>query len=137
MVLLYSIIFLRRFVSGYMIISERIFQRIKELGISQKEFADRTGITPSTISDWKHKKTNPAADKLMIICKALQITPNELLSDTSDNQDKWDVDYMLVDEQSEDYILLQQYHTLDVAKKSRLMGYLQALCQTEDKGKEE
>ena len=120
-----------------MIISERIFQRIKELGISQKEFADRTGITPSTISDWKHKKTNPAADKLMIICKALQTTPNELLSDTSDNQDKWDVDYMLVDEQSEDYILLQQYHTLDVAKKSRLMGYLQALCQTEDKGKEE
>ena len=69
----------------------------------------------------------------MIICKALQTTPNELLSDTSNNQDKWDVDYMLVDEQSEDYILLQQYHTLDVAKKSRLMGYLQALCQTEDK----
>lgn len=115
-----------------MIISERIFQRIKELGISQKEFADRTGITPSTISDWKHKKTNPAADKLMIICKALQITPNELLSDTSDNQDKWEVDYMLVDEQSEDYILLQQYHTLDVAKKSRLMGYLQGLCQAGD-----
>ncbi len=40
---------------------------------------------------------------------------------------------MLVDEQSEDYILLQQYHTLDVTKKSRLMGYLQALCQNENK----
>lgn len=118
-----------------MIISERIFQRLKELGISQQEFASRTGITPSTISDWKHKKTNPASDKLMIICKALQMTPNELLSDTSDYRDKWDVDYMLVDEQSEDYILLQQYHTLDIVKRSRLMGYLQALCQSNNEEK--
>lgn len=114
-----------------MIISERIFQRLKELGISQKEFADKTGITPSTISDWKHKKTNPASDKLMVICKALQMTPNELLSDTTDRQDKWEVDYMLVDDKSEDYILLQRYHTLDVAGRARLMGYLQALCQTD------
>ncbi|MDE6433398.1 MAG: hypothetical protein K2L07_04140 [Lachnospiraceae bacterium] len=59
------------------------------------------------------------------------MTPNELLSDTSDYQDKWDVDYMLVDDTSEDYILLQQYHTLAVAKRARLMGYLQALCQPE------
>lgn len=115
----------------FMIISERIFQRLKELGISQKEFAEATGITPSTISDWKRKKTNPASDKLMVICKALQLTPNELLSDTSDSQGKWNVDYMLVDEKSEDYILLEQYHSLDAAKRARLFGYLQALCQPE------
>lgn len=115
-----------------MIISERIFQRLKELGISQKEFADATGITPSTISDWKRKKTNPASDKLMVICKALQLTPNELLSDTSDSQGKWNVDYMLIDEKSEDYILLEQYHSLDAAKRARLFGYLQALCQPEE-----
>ena len=115
-----------------MIISERIFQRLKELGISQKEFADRTGITPSTISDWKHKKTNPAADKLMVICKALQMTPNELLSGASDLKDKCDVDYMLVDDKSEDFILLEQYHSLDAAGKARLLGYLNALCQEEE-----
>lgn len=115
-----------------MIISERIFQRLQELGISQKEFADATGITPSTISDWKRKKTNPAADKLMVICKALQMTPNELLSDTSDLQDKWNVDYMLVDAQSEDYTLLEQYHSLDSTQRARLFGYLQALCQSEE-----
>lgn len=115
-----------------MIISERIFQRLNELGISQKEFAESTGITPSTISDWKHKKTNPAADKLMVICKALQMTPNELLSGTSDLKDKWDVDYMLVDDKSEDYTLLQQYHSLDSAGRARLLGYLHALCQKEE-----
>jgi len=116
----------------FMIISERIFQRLKELGISQKEFADATGITPSTISDWKRKKTNPASDKLMVICKALQLTPNELLSDTSDFKDKWSVDYMLIDEKSEDYILLEQYHSLGATKRARLFGYLQALCQREE-----
>ena len=49
---------------------------------------------------------------MMVICKALQMTPNELLSDTSDYQDKWDVDYMLVDDTSEDYILLQSISEL-------------------------
>jgi transcriptional regulator with XRE-family HTH domain len=112
-----------------MIISERIFKRLEELGMSQKEFAEQTGITPSTISDWKRKKTNPASDKLMVICKALKITPNELLSGTSDTQNKWDVEYMLVDEKSDDYILLEQYHNLDVRSQERLMGYLLALSQ--------
>ena len=45
-----------------MIISERIFQVLKEKGISQKDFAMATGIPQSTISDWKGKHVNPAAD---------------------------------------------------------------------------
>lgn len=27
------------------------------------------------ISDWKRKSTNPAADKILIICEALDISP--------------------------------------------------------------
>ena len=44
---------------------------MEQRGISQKEFANRTGISQSTISDWKRKKTNPAADKIMKICEVL------------------------------------------------------------------
>ena len=47
-----------------MSISERIFALMKEQGLSQKEFAKRTGIAESTISDWKRKQLNPGADKL-------------------------------------------------------------------------
>jgi transcriptional regulator with XRE-family HTH domain len=112
-----------------MIISEKIFKKLEEMGMSQKEFAERTGITPSTISDWKRKKTNPASDKLMVICEALKMTPNELLSGASNIENKWDVDYMLVDEKSDDYVLLEQYHNLDVRNQERLMGYLLALSQ--------
>ena len=58
-----------------MIISERIFKILKEKNMSQNEFAKRVGLASSTISDWKTKKTNPSADKIMDICMVLEITP--------------------------------------------------------------
>ena len=82
-----------------MIISERIFHLMNEKEMSQKEFSDRTGISPSTISDWKRKKTNPAADKIMLICDVLEITPYELLSGVE--KDRYiQLDYIIVDKQS-------------------------------------
>ena len=42
-------------------------------GLSQKEFSEQTGISQSTISDWKRKKTNPSADKILKICEVLHI----------------------------------------------------------------
>lgn len=63
-------------------ISERIFTIMDEKGLSQLEFSHATGIARSTIGDWKRKKTNPGADKIMIICKVLEVTPEFLLQDT-------------------------------------------------------
>ena len=36
-------------------IRDRIFELLKEQKMSQKEFAQRTGIAESSISDWKKK----------------------------------------------------------------------------------
>ena len=47
-----------------LIISEKIFYLLDKNGMSQKDFAAQTGISQSTISDWKRKKTNPSADKI-------------------------------------------------------------------------
>ena len=44
-----------------MIISEKILYLMKEKGMSQVDFSEKTGIAQSTISDWKRKKTNPSA----------------------------------------------------------------------------
>ena len=63
-------------------ISERMFLIMDEKNITQMELSESTGIAQSCISDWKTKKTNPAADKIMVICKALNVTPEELLQDT-------------------------------------------------------
>ena len=63
-----------------MTISERILKVLKDRGMTQVEFAKQVGIASSTISEWKKKKTNPAADKIMNICKVLQITSEQLLT---------------------------------------------------------
>ena len=46
-------------------ISEKIFELILRNGMTQKEFSEETGISQSTISDWKRKGTNPSADKIL------------------------------------------------------------------------
>lgn len=117
-----------------MIISERIFRMLKEKELSQKDFSERTGIAQSTISDWKRKKTNPAADKILIICEVLHITPYELLSDT-ESGGKQQVDHIFVSKESTDYLLLEKYHSLEQAAQGRIWGYLQALAEKEDEVK--
>lgn len=113
-----------------MIISERIFNILTEKGMSQKKFAELTGISQSTISDWKNKKTNPAADKIMIICDVLEVTPYELLSGTESEKFK-QLDYVILDKKSEDYMLLDAVNKLGASEKNRLWGYLQALKEKE------
>lgn len=109
-----------------MIISERIFELLKKRGMTQKDFSIQTGITQSTISDWKRKKTNPSSDKIMLICETLHITPYELLSGVE--KDKYQpMDYVIVDKSSDDYLFLESYRNLDMDKKERLIGYMKAL----------
>ncbi len=62
-----------------MTISERLFFIMHEKGVSMPELSRRTGISRHTIFDWQKKNTNPGADKIMPICEALKITPEELL----------------------------------------------------------
>lgn len=108
-----------------MVISERIFYILEEKGITQKEFSERTGISQSTISDWKRKKTNPSADKILKICETLNVTPYELLSERNDMVvDK--VDYLIALNDQE-AVLLEEFRSLSNRKKDRLMGYLDAL----------
>lgn len=63
-----------------MTIGDRIIEKLSELGITQKEFARRAGILQSTVSEWKVKHTNPSAEKIMSICRVLDVTPEWLLS---------------------------------------------------------
>ena len=108
-----------------MSISERIFALLSKKGMTQKEFSERTEISQSTISDWKRKKTNPSADKILIICEVLQITPYELLAENIGdmNADTSNLFAMNRDEK----IVLESFRSLQNRQKERLMGYLAAL----------
>jgi len=111
-----------------MLISERVFEILKQKEITQKEFAMRTGISQSTISDWKTKRTNPASDKIMLICDVLDITPYELLSGV-ENANYRQMEYVIVDKETDDYHFLDAFRRLGREDKERLFGYIQALSE--------
>ena len=108
-----------------MIISERIFKIMEDRGMNQIEFSRKTGISQSTISDWKRKKTNPASDKIMVICDVLNVSPYDVLQDTVKRKDQFD--YRVVSEGTSDYELLVEIDSLNTKQKERLKGYLSAI----------
>lgn len=114
-----------------MLISERIYQYMEEKKMSQLEFANRTGISQSTVSDWRRKGTNPSADKIMIICDVLEITPYELLLGTENSKHKEykQTDYVILDKESQEYHLIEAYQKLGLDEKRRLEGYMKALSE--------
>ena len=100
-------------------ISERIFYRLEELHMSQIELSRRTGIATSTISDWRKKKINPQADKLVSICKALDISLVDLLYDEEDkNNEVLTVDYLV-----EEKIIIEKLMDSPIDVKRRMLRY--------------
>ncbi len=112
-----------------MLISERIYEYLEKRGITQIEFANKTGISQSTISDWRRKGTNPSADKIMVICEVLDISPYELLQGTDNKKNKAyrPTDSVIIDKASEEYQLIETYQRLDLDAKRRLERYMKAL----------
>lgn len=111
-----------------MTISENIFELINKRGMTQKEFALKTGIAQSSISDWKRKGTNPVSEKILIICEVLDVTPYELLSGTDgvgSRSHKSDV--IIIEKESELGQFLIDFQAMDVKMRERLMGYFNAL----------
>lgn len=106
-----------------MTVSDNIFHILEEKNISQKTLAERTGIPQSTISDWKHKRVNPGADKILILSDALGVTPYELLRE-SEEDPGGDV---VLKQGTEEYFLLETFRGLKELQRARLLGYLESL----------
>ena len=82
----------------------------------------RTGIATSTISDWRKKKINPQADKLVSICKVLDMSLVDLLCDEDNAEQEVSTDYLL-DEKK----LLGIYRKVDSEVKKHIIRYVELL----------
>ena len=60
-------------------IGSRIRKYREERGISRTELAQTLGVTLSCISNWELGQNDPAADHLRDLCRALKVSPSELL----------------------------------------------------------
>ena len=102
-------------------IYEKIFVRLKELHMSQIELSRRTCIATSTISDWRKKKINPQADKLVAICKALDMSLVDLLCDEEDKKNEvLTADYFI-----DDQIMIETIQLSSIETKRRILSYLE------------
>ncbi len=117
-----------------MTISERIIERLKQLSMTQKEFAKKAGIQESTISEWKKNKTNPSSDKILAICKALDVTPEWLLSgvDPAASRVK-NQKYYVVDLDTDTGKLVVEFNKLEKPQRDRILGYAEAFSAMMEK----
>ncbi len=114
-----------------MTIGERLFKIMNEKNISMPELSRMTGISRHTIFDWQRRNTNPGADKIMVICEALQLTPEELLVGKQDNE-KPEYDHSIITDDIEMQIM-KECHDLSEAKKKRLLAYVSMLQNTKER----
>ena len=116
-----------------MTISERVFQIMEEKQITQYRLSKMTGISTKTISDWRNKKTNPGADKIMVICEALQVSPEMLLTGRgrTEMSDKLPCIETDAEKQTEDH-LLSGFRSFSEDKKARLLAYMNMLENTKE-----
>lgn len=103
-------------------IYEKIFARLEELHMSQIELSRRTGIATSTISDWRKKKINPQADKLVSICKALDMSLVDLLCDEKVVEQSIETDFV-----SDGRHIIELFKNSDLETKRRLLRYFELI----------
>lgn len=65
---------------------EYICRRRKELGLTQREFADKLYVTESAVSKWERGLSYPDVTLLRDICAVLDITEHELLTASEDTE---------------------------------------------------
>ena len=110
-----------------MTISDRIFERLKQLSMTQKDFAEKAGIQQSTISEWKKNRTNPSSDKILAICKVLDVTPQWLLSGVDPAASRGrNQEYYVVDVNTDTGVLVAEFNQLEKSQRDRILGYVSA-----------
>ena len=111
-----------------MLIRDRIFDKLDKMNMTQKTFSELTGIPQSTVSDWRKKRTNPTAEKIMIVCEVLKVTPEWLLSGIEPQDKRGKAPKKQVaDLQTDTGLLIEFYNSLDQSSQAHLLGYAMGL----------
>ena len=98
---------------GEMDVNKHIFELLDEKEISQKELSKMTGISESTISDWKRKGKTPGIDKLLLLCDKLNVDLYSLVG--------IDYEYQL---DNDEKLIIDMYRNTKPALKKRLIKYM-------------
>ena len=65
------------------LLAQAVSERRKALGVSQKELAEKTGISRSALSELERGDRNPSVDQLLHLSDALEFSLDEVIRDES------------------------------------------------------
>ena len=108
--------------------TNEVYELVVSFPRATSRLSRRTGISRNTIFDWHKKNTNPGSDKIMAICRALEITLEQLL--TGEGIDDVTEFKPITDRTNADRTdakLLEDYHGMQDSRKKRLLAYVEAL----------
>ncbi len=97
-------------------IGERILNLRKELNLSQKELAEKTGITEASLSRYENNLREPKAEIIARISETLGCSTDYLLGRTNDKQDYTNNKHEL------DNSGFKNYKEVEVKIKKRLLN---------------
>lgn len=118
-----------------MTFGEKIKAARSAKSLKQSELADRLGVSNTTISNWEKNVSKPDVDTLELLCGALGIAPNHLLSLQADNEEikkpaTGEGDGLLLSE--EDKKTMERFKNLSYENKLKMMGYLDSLTSQDN-----
>lgn len=67
-----------------MSIGSRIKERREQLGMTQRQLADKLGVTKSAICNYENGTSKPKEDVLLNVFKVLSVAPNYIYQDSVD-----------------------------------------------------
>ncbi len=59
--------------------AKRLSEFIDEQGLSKRKFAEKTGVSPMSVSDWTTGKIQPNAESIYLVCKTYNVSADYLL----------------------------------------------------------
>ena len=72
-------------VFDFRVIGNKLLKIRKRLGLTQSEVAVASGLSDRTYADIERGTVNMRIETILKICKVLQITPDEILTENSSN----------------------------------------------------
>lgn len=114
------------------IMSRNLSHYIKRSGKTQREIADRLGVSPSTLNTWINGNKYPRIDKIEMLANMFGIMKSDLIEDRSEMEKKNDVltDIVIRLRGDDNFLsLVATLHELDRDKISGVQSMLNAFLK--------
>lgn len=112
------------------VIRSNLERYISESKYSQKEIAEKLGVSKSSVTNWIKGKNSPDINLVPSLCDLLEIPFSALFPSSRYSVESLDMNISPSLEDGDEE-LLAQYHRLDSYDRGRVAGYIDRMLESE------